>query len=168
MDKSRKNFPLFTVISELRTLKIMPEISTSFMNSASVCIPVYANVPVHTHTHIRYRVHANVFSLGLCSSVIQLPQHSSPGHYSVPQSRQSAKLYLQSSELGLPQPLTRRRVCPPPLVPGGGAPLLAREGGGRVPIPTRGNTLTVVLCRCMCFVLCTYLKLTLLSSNKKI
>jgi hypothetical protein len=31
------------------------------------------------------------------------------------QSRQSAKLFLKSSELGLPQPLTRRRVCPPPL-----------------------------------------------------
>ncbi len=30
-----------------------------------------------------------------------------------PQSRQSAKLFLQSSELGLPHPLTRRRVCPP-------------------------------------------------------
>ncbi len=29
------------------------------------------------------------------------------------QSRQSAKLFLQSSELGLPQPLTRRRECPP-------------------------------------------------------
>ncbi len=31
-----------------------------------------------------------------------------------PQSRQSAKPFLLSSELGLPQPLTRRRVCPPP------------------------------------------------------
>ncbi len=31
-----------------------------------------------------------------------------------PQSRQSAKLVLQSSELGLPQPFTRRPVCPPP------------------------------------------------------
>jgi hypothetical protein len=30
-----------------------------------------------------------------------------------PQSRQSAKLFLQSSEFWLPQPLTRRRVCPP-------------------------------------------------------
>jgi len=29
------------------------------------------------------------------------------------QSRQSAKPFLKSSELGLPQPLTRRRVCPP-------------------------------------------------------
>jgi hypothetical protein len=29
------------------------------------------------------------------------------------QSRQSAKLFLQSSELGLPHPLTRRRVCSP-------------------------------------------------------
>jgi len=37
------------------------------------------------------------------------------------QSRQSAKPFLQTSELGLSQPLTRRRVCPPhPLVWGGG------------------------------------------------
>jgi hypothetical protein len=37
------------------------------------------------------------------------------------QSRQSARLFLQSSELGLPRPLNRRRVCPPPpLVQGGG------------------------------------------------
>ncbi len=35
------------------------------------------------------------------------------------QSRQSAKLFLQSSELGLPQPLTHRRECPPPLWFGG-------------------------------------------------
>jgi hypothetical protein len=35
--------------------------------------------------------------------------------------RQSAKLFLKSSELGLPQPLTRRRVCPPPPCLGGGA-----------------------------------------------
>jgi hypothetical protein len=48
-----------------------------------------------------------------------------------PYSRQSDKLFLQSSELGLPQPLTRRRVCPPPLlVPGGEAHSLAREGVG--------------------------------------
>jgi hypothetical protein len=43
------------------------------------------------------------------------------------QSRQSAKLFLQSSELGLPQPITRRRVCPLPSVLGGGAHSLARE-----------------------------------------
>jgi hypothetical protein len=36
--------------------------------------------------------------------------------------RQSDKLFLQSSELGLPQPLTRKRVCPPPL-PGTPTPL---------------------------------------------
>ncbi len=35
-----------------------------------------------------------------------------------PQGRQSAKLFLQPSELGVPQqPPTRRRVCHPPLVP---------------------------------------------------
>ncbi len=45
------------------------------------------------------------------------------------QSRQSARLFLQSSELGLPQPLTRRRVCPPLLVGGGGGGnSLAGEG----------------------------------------
>jgi hypothetical protein len=39
---------------------------------------------------------------------------------------QSAKLFLQSSDLGLPQPLTRRRVCPPS--PGsGGRGTLAGE-----------------------------------------
>ncbi len=31
----------------------------------------------------------------------------------IPQSRQSASLFLQSSELGHPHPLTRRRVCSP-------------------------------------------------------
>ncbi len=35
------------------------------------------------------------------------------------QSKQSAKLFLQSSELGLPQPLARRRICPPPFGSGG-------------------------------------------------
>jgi hypothetical protein len=43
------------------------------------------------------------------------------------QSRQSAKLFLQWSELGLPQPLT---PTPPPPVLGGGEHSLAREGLG--------------------------------------
>jgi hypothetical protein len=57
------------------------------------------------------------------------------------QSRQSTKLSLQSSELGLPHPLGRRQVCTPPLVEGGGGPQsLTGEGVGG-PIPTRGQTL---------------------------
>ncbi len=51
----------------------------------------------------------------------------------MPQGRQSAKPFLQSSELGLSQPLTSRRVCtppPPPLILGGEAHSLAREGLG--------------------------------------
>jgi hypothetical protein len=58
------------------------------------------------------------------------------GHFQLrghAQSRQSAKLFLKSSELRLPQPLTRRRVplpLPPPPVLGGGAHSLAREGLG--------------------------------------
>jgi hypothetical protein len=68
-----------------------------------------------------------------------------------PQSRQSAKLFLQSSQLGLPQPLTRRRVCPPPLVPGGGAHALAGErGGGSVPIHTRRHTCDTLYICCIC------------------
>jgi hypothetical protein len=55
-----------------------------------------------------------------------------------PQSRQSAKLFLQSSELGLSQP---GECAPHPLVTGGVAHSLAREGDRRVPIPTRGHTL---------------------------
>jgi hypothetical protein len=50
-----------------------------------------------------------------------VPAHS----YMRAQSTQSAKLFLQSSELGLPQPLTPRQVCPPPL------PRFWREGHTR-------------------------------------
>jgi hypothetical protein len=40
-----------------------------------------------------------------------------------------------------PNPSPAGECAPPPLVPGGGAHSLAREGVGRVPIPTRGITL---------------------------
>jgi hypothetical protein len=60
------------------------------------------------------------------------------------QSRQSAKLFLKSSELGLPQPLTRRRVCPLPPVLGGGAHSLARDGLGESQF-RRGDIYTVLL-----------------------
>ncbi len=56
------------------------------------------------------------------------PQSGSQGV--APQSGQSAELFLKSSQLGLPQSVTRRRVCPPPPVLGGGAHTLAREGLG--------------------------------------
>jgi hypothetical protein len=55
------------------------------------------------------------------------------------QSRQSARFFLQSSELGPPHFFTHKRVCPPPPFGSGGTPLLAGEGGGVV--PTRGQTL---------------------------
>jgi hypothetical protein len=47
------------------------------------------------------------------------------------QSRQSARLFLQSSELGLPRPLNCRRVCPPLLWfgEGGGGPHACGWGG---------------------------------------
>ncbi len=47
---------------------------------------------------------------------------------SLAQRRQSTRLFLQSSEIRPPHPLTLRRVCPPPpLVPGVGAHSLTGE-----------------------------------------
>jgi hypothetical protein len=47
------------------------------------------------------------------------------------QSRQSAKLFLQSSELGFPNPVTRTRMrTPPPFGSGGKAHSNAEEGVG--------------------------------------
>jgi hypothetical protein len=57
------------------------------------------------------------------------------------QSSQSAKPFLKSLELGLPQPLTCRRVCPPPPVSWGRSTLAGEKRVGRVQIPTMGHTL---------------------------
>jgi hypothetical protein len=57
----------------------------------------------------------------------------------LPQSRQSAKLFLQSLELGLPHP-SPAGECAPPLVPREGHTRL-RERGGGVPVPRRGHSL---------------------------
>ncbi len=46
------------------------------------------------------------------------------------QSIQTARLFLQSSELGHPHPLTRRRVCSPHLIQGGTHPLAGQGVGG--------------------------------------
>jgi hypothetical protein len=54
------------------------------------------------------------------------------------QSRQSAKLFLQSTDLELPP---RWRVCPPTLWSGREGTLACGRGVGGVPIPTRGHTL---------------------------
>ncbi len=65
--------------------------------------------------------------------------------------RQSTKLFLQSSELGLPQPLTRRRVCASPLWFRGEGRTRWRERGWESPNSDEGHTLwhswyTYVLC----------------------
>ncbi len=72
------------------------------------------------------------------------------------QSRQSAKISLQSSELGLPHPLTRRRMCPPPFGTGGRGILAGERGGGRVLISTRRHTLWYSIY--MCTLWYTYLQ----------
>ncbi len=72
-------------------------------------------------------------------------------HTTWPQSRQSAEGFLQSSELGLPQPLTRRQICPPPLWYRGEGTLAGERGGWKCPNSDEG-TYTVVLCLYVYFV----------------
>jgi hypothetical protein len=68
------------------------------------------------------------------------------------QRRQSAKLFLQSSDLGLPQPLTRRRLSPPPpLWFRGKGHTSWRERGWESPNSDEG-TFSVVLCKYTYFV----------------
>ncbi len=84
-----------------------------------------------------------------------------------PQSRQSAKLSLQSSKLGLPHPLTRRRLCTPsPLGSGGKTHSLDGERWrGVVPVPMRGQTLCYSIC---IYVLCTRIKKASLSQGAQV
>ncbi len=64
--------------------------------------------------------------------------------------------FLQSSELGRPHLLTRRRMCPP-LGPGGeGAHSLGGEGLGGPNFDEGTYSYTVVLCKYMYFVIGTY------------
>jgi hypothetical protein len=81
--------------------------------------------------------------------------HGFPGHGVVRARRpsfcygpfgQSAKLSLQSSELGLPQPLASWRVCPPPRWFRGEGHIRWRERGWESPNSDEG-TYTVVLYR---------------------
>jgi hypothetical protein len=60
---------------------------------------------------------------------------------STSQSRQDAKPFLQSSELGPPPPPHPQASLSPPMVQGGGAHSLGGEGRGGFPIPTSGQTL---------------------------
>ncbi len=77
-----------------------------------------------------------------------LSGHSSKTAVLGAQIRQSAMLvFLQPSELGLPHPLSRRRVCPP-FGSGGGGGAHSLAGVGIVPIPTRGQTLKYSRCLC--------------------
>jgi hypothetical protein len=48
-------------------------------------------------------------------------------------------VYVPSSELGLPQPLSRKQVCPPSPDQSVGGTLACGEGGGGVPTPTTGE-----------------------------
>jgi hypothetical protein len=61
------------------------------------------------------------------------------------------QLFLQSSELGLPQTLTRRRVCPLPLYNVGEGHTRWRERGWESPNSNEGTN-TVVLFIYMYFV----------------
>jgi hypothetical protein len=55
---------------------------------------------------------------------------SSRWNWDSPTSLPAGEAFLQSLELGLPHPFTRRRVCPPPFGPGGGHTRLRLKGWG--------------------------------------
>ncbi len=67
-----------------------------------------------------------------------------------PQRRQSAKLFLQSSDLDSPSPLAAGECAPPPFGPwgGGGAQSLAGEGLGESQF-IRGDIHCAVLYMCI-------------------
>jgi hypothetical protein len=71
-----------------------------------------------------------------------------PAKAGTPQSRQSAKFFLQSLELGLPQPLNRTRVFPFPFWFRGEGHTRWLERGWESPNPTRGHTLWYSLYVC--------------------
>jgi hypothetical protein len=77
----------------------------------------------------------------MISSLTEHMQKCLKVEYPGPQSRQSAKLLLQSSELGLPQPPTRRLVCPLPPVSRGEGNTRWRERGWESPNSDEGHTL---------------------------
>jgi hypothetical protein len=89
-------------------------ITTYFKNSENsiVKIPTNSRLP-------RVRAGASRIIKSKIVSVVSLPQ-----------SRQSAKLFLQSLELGLPHSLTRKRVCLPPLLPVGRGTIACGRGVG--------------------------------------
>ncbi len=78
------------------------------------------------------------------------------------QSRQSSKLFLKSSELGLPQSLTRRRVCPP-FGTGGRGQTRWRERGWESP-NSDGGTRTLWYSLYIC-TLCLEISISLKSRN---
>jgi hypothetical protein len=70
-------------------------------------------------------------------------RHRKMGSYTA-QGRQIANLFLQSSKLGLPHPLTRKRVCPSPFSFRGEGHTRWRERGWESP-NSNEETYTVVL-----------------------
>jgi len=90
----------------------------------------------------------NILQWILNNSVIQarLPSCYYAHHRDCrPQSRQSAKLLLQSSELGLSQPLSPQRMWPSPRTKGGWGTLACGRGDGEVPIRRLEKKLSTLL-----------------------
>jgi hypothetical protein len=76
-----------------------------------------------------------------------------------PQSRNSAKFFLQSSELGPPTPSHAGECVPHLWFPGEGGALACERGGGVVPVRTRGQTLWYSRYTCIQFALFVLLPL---------
>jgi len=96
----------------------------------------------HSIIHISVGHWINSYCITMIYSIChrQLSVESAAGDWPA-KCRQSARRFLQSSELRLPHPLTRRRVCSPLLWFMGGIHTHCGRGGGGIPVPTREQTL---------------------------
>jgi hypothetical protein len=75
--------------------------------------------------------------------------------------RKNSTVYVPSSESGLPQPLSRQRVCPSPQNRGRGGTFACGRGVGGVPIPTTGE-------KAVCKSNCLYETYTIVIGNPKL
>jgi hypothetical protein len=106
---------------------------------------------LYTTPLINYKTFPFTFFHELSYPTFQQPFLKRPDRTYRAQSRQSAKPFLQSSELGLSPPSLASECAPPP-GSGGRGTFAGERGFGRVPIPTKGHTLWYSLyIRTLCY-----------------
>ncbi len=118
------HFLLSTVEQTAWSLSVNTDIKVFVRQDSTQCSSVLPNPCFSDNT-----VCLEVFRLLPCS----LKQRSNPKKIMVYGTHRVGRMlsfFLQSLALGLPQPLTHRRVCPPPFGSKGRGTLAGERGGG--------------------------------------